>query len=144
MRLLAPLGLIGLIGLVILLVIYLLKPNYQQKYISSTYIWRLSLKYKKKKLPISKLRNILLLICQILFLLIAAFILAQPVIMRHIESTGPDKIMILDASASMRSLSGGTTRFERAVSEISKDAEDTINNGGIDDCYFSIEGLRSV
>lgn len=130
MRLLAPLGLIGLIGLVILLVIYLLKPNYQQKYISSTYIWRLSLKYKKKKLPISKLRNILLLICQILFLLIAAFILAQPVIMRHIESTGPDKIMILDASASMRSLSGGTTRFERAVSEISKDAEDTINNGG--------------
>ena len=38
-----------LIGLLILLLIYILKPNYQKKFISSTLIWKLSLKYKKKK-----------------------------------------------------------------------------------------------
>ena len=63
---LTPIGFLGLLGLVALLIIYLIKPNYQQKFISSTFIWKLSLKYKKKKIPLSKLRNILIIICQIL------------------------------------------------------------------------------
>ena len=96
MRLLTPLGLIGLLGLVVWLVIYLLKPNYQNKYISSTYIWKLSLKYKKKNIPISKLRHILLLICQVLMICAAVFILANPVIVRPSENTGPDKIIVLE------------------------------------------------
>ena len=78
MKLLTPLGLLGLIGVVALIIIYLIRPNYQQKYISSTYIWKLSLKYKKKRVPISKLRNILIIICQILALVTCALILAQP------------------------------------------------------------------
>jgi len=49
MKLLTPLGLLGLIGVVALIIIYLIRPNYQQKYISSTYIWKLSLKYKKEE-----------------------------------------------------------------------------------------------
>ena len=55
MSLLKPLGLLGLIGIIVLILIYLLKPNYQNKFISSTYIWKLSLKFKKKKLTVSKL-----------------------------------------------------------------------------------------
>lgn len=51
MNLLVPIGLLGLIGLLVLLIIYILKPNYQQKFVSSTYIWKLSLKYRKKKFP---------------------------------------------------------------------------------------------
>ena len=62
---LTPLGFLGLIGLIILIIIYIIKPNYQNKIISSTFVWKLSLKYKKNKIPISKLRNILLLLCQI-------------------------------------------------------------------------------
>ena len=46
---LTPLGFLGLIGLLILLLIYILKPNYQNKFISSTFVWKLSLKYKKKR-----------------------------------------------------------------------------------------------
>ena len=46
MSLLIPLGLLGLSGLLILLLIYILNPNYQQKLISSTYVWKISLKYK--------------------------------------------------------------------------------------------------
>ena len=49
MTLLTPLGLIGLLGVVALIIIYIIKPNHQQKFISSTHIWKLSLKYKKKK-----------------------------------------------------------------------------------------------
>ena len=78
MTLLTPLGLLGLLGLVAWLIIYLIKPNYQQKLISSTYIWKLSLKYRKKRLPISKLRNLLLILCQIFILTLCAGILAQP------------------------------------------------------------------
>ena len=63
---LTPIGFLGLIGLIILIIIYIIKPNYQNKVISSTFIWKLSLKYTRRKIPISKLRNILLLICQIL------------------------------------------------------------------------------
>ena len=78
MSLLIPLGLLGLSGLLILLLIYILKPNYQQKLISSTYVWKLSLKYKKKRLPISRLRNLLILLCQILIICCGALIMAQP------------------------------------------------------------------
>ncbi len=78
MSLLLPLGLLGLISLAVLLLIYILKPNYQQKLISSTYIWKLSLKYKRKRVPISKLRNLLIILCQIIILTMAAIILSDP------------------------------------------------------------------
>ena len=55
MTLLIPLGLLGLLSIAGLILIYIIKPNYQQKYISSTYVWALSLKLKKKRLPVSKL-----------------------------------------------------------------------------------------
>ena len=47
---LTPLGFLGFLGLVALIVIYVIKPNYQHKIISSTFIWKLSLKFKKKKI----------------------------------------------------------------------------------------------
>ena len=79
MRLLTPLGLLGLLGIVALIIIYIIKPNYQQKVISSTYVWKLSLKYRKKKIPVNKLRNFLIILCQILILTAAAMILTEPV-----------------------------------------------------------------
>ena len=72
---LTPLGFLGLTGLLVLLLIYIIKPNYQNKIVSSTFVWKLSLKDKKNKIPISKLRNILLLLCQILIITIVALML---------------------------------------------------------------------
>jgi len=63
MTILNPWALLSLVSLIVLLLIYILKPNFQQKLVSSTYVWKLSLKYKKRKLPINKLRNLLLIIC---------------------------------------------------------------------------------
>ena len=114
MNWLTPLGFLGLLGLVALIIIYIIKPNFQNKIISSTYIWKKSLKYKKKRIPISKLRNILLFICQVLAITAASLILAQPHLSDEDADKGEDAVIIIDASASMLSRDGGMTRFERA------------------------------
>ena len=75
---LTPLGFLGLISILALIIIYIIKPNYENKFISSTFVWKLSLKYKKNKLPINKLRNVILFICQVLALTAASLIIAQP------------------------------------------------------------------
>ena len=111
MSFLAPLGLLGLLGTAVLILIYLIKPNYQQKLVSSTYIWKLSLKYKKKRLPVSRLRNILIFVCQFLILAALGLSLAQPVIQSLTASPKNEKIAIIDASASMRVETDGKTRF---------------------------------
>ena len=126
MSLLTPLGLLGLIGLIVLLIIYIIKPNYQNKVISSTFVWNLSLKYRKKKIPINKLRNILLIICQVLIISISAFIIAQPFIPEQEESKSAEKIMIIDVSASMLTSTGGETRIERAVDKALEYAKATL------------------
>ena len=110
---LTPLGFLGLIGLIVLIIIYIIKPNYQNKIISSTFIWKLSLKLRKKKIPISKLRNILLFICQVLAITAASLILAQPFIMAEREVKVAERVVIIDASASMMTETDNTTRFER-------------------------------
>ena len=126
---LVPIGFLGLLGVVALIVIYVIKPNYQNKLISSTYVWRLSLKYKKKRLPVNKLQNILQFICQLLILTICGLLLAQPVLAAT-ESTDPkEKVIIIDASASMRIESNGGTRFERAIEEAKTLAETAFTSG---------------
>ena len=80
---LTPLGFLGLAGLIALIIIYIIKPNYQLKIVSSTFVWRLSLKLRKKKIPVNKLRNILLFICQVLIITSMAFLLAQPFIKKR-------------------------------------------------------------
>ena len=118
MTLLAPLGLLGLISIAVLIIIYILKPNYQQKFISSTYIWKLSLKYRKKKIPTSRLRNILLIICQLIILISLAMLLTQPSKPLFKRSNSSEVVAILDSSASMRTASDNETRFERGVNGI--------------------------
>ena len=135
MTLLTPLGLLGLLGLVGWLIIYLIKPNYQQKLISTTYIWKLSLKYRKKRLPVSKLRNLLLILCQIFILTLCAGILARPNQVIKAETYNKEVVVIIDGSASMWATDeNGVTRFEKAV----KQAKDRIDN------TFSEDGLVSI
>ena len=128
---LTPLGFLGLIGLIVLIIIYIIKPNYQQKVISTTFVWRLSLKYRKKRLPISKLHNILLFICQVLILTISALLLAQPVIYSTVVGDENEKVIIIDASASMQMTDGTSTRFEKAVDRARDVARQTMSNGGL-------------
>lgn len=130
MKLLIPWGLLGLIGIAILIIIYIIKPNYQQKFVSSTYVWRLSRKYKKKKLPTSRLIDILIIICQILIVAICSMILAKPSQILKTQTEEPEVIAIIDSSASMKAKSGDETRFQRAVSKVRALATETFAANG--------------
>ncbi len=129
MSLLVPLGLLGLIGIVALIIIYILKPNYQNKFIPSTFIWKLSLKYKKKKLPVSKLRNILLFLCQLIIITVATLILSRAIIDNSANIQNGDTIIVLDTSASMHSSLNGQTRFVRATNKALEDANKALEDG---------------
>ena len=129
---LLPIGLLGLLGVVALIVIYIIKPNYQQKRVSSTYVWQLSLKYRKRKLPVNRLRNIIQFICQVLILTISGLLIAQPVL-AALESSDPnEKVIVIDASASMLvSDHNNKTRFERAIEEAKILAEAAFNDDSL-------------
>ncbi len=127
---LTPLGFLGLIGILVLILIYILKPNFQQKFISSTFVWELSLKYRRKKIPINKVRNILLFLCQVLVITACALILAQPIIKENQKPEILEKVAIIDASASMLTEYDDVTRFERAIAEVSKLTEDVFKDKG--------------
>ena len=130
MTLLTPLGLLGLIGILVLIIIYIIRPNFQQKVVSSTYVWKLSLKYRKKRLPTSKLRDLLLIICQILVLASCAFIIAKPACIVKSTETNSETVIIIDSSASMLMSSNGKTRFERAVEAAGTKAGEVLDGGG--------------
>lgn len=131
MKLLYPLGFIALMSIGVLILIYIIKPNYQQKFISSTFVWKRSLKYVKKKLPVSKLRNILLIICQILILTLLSVVFTQPAEITKAETKEREVIAIIDSSASMRAETMGESRFERAVSKAREMADNVLSENGI-------------
>ena len=149
MTILNPWALLSLISLIVLLLIYILKPNFQQKFVSSTYVWKLSLKYKKKKLPINKLRNLLLIICQVLALTLLSAVLIHPVKITGAKIDN-EVILILDASASMRTTYEETTRFERAIELVRQKVKQTFDVDGIvsivvasNEPYFIAERLNT-
>jgi len=131
MDFLTIIGFLGLLGLVVLILIYILKPNYQKKSISSTFVWKLSLKYRRKRIPINKLRNLLIIICQIMIITASTFILAQPFIVDGLEVYDLETIIIIDASASMRAVQdNGRTRFENAVERVKTTGREALTHDG--------------
>jgi len=130
---LLALGFLGLLSLIPLIIIYIIKPNYQKKYLSSTYVWKLALKYRRRRLPINKFRNILIFLCQVLILCIGTFILIQPIAAASFAPDTAHQIIIIESSAGMRARCSeeNITRFERAVYAARAEAGMTIANGGV-------------
>ena len=122
MRFLNPAGLWLLLGVPILIIIYLIKSQHEDRPVSSTFIWKLSERFAKKRLPIRRLRRILLFILQLLMIILAAFMAAKPVM---VKGQTYDYVVILDGSASMQNVAeDGSSRFENALSAIEKQAKD--------------------
>ncbi len=131
MQLLLPLGLLGLLGVLALIIVYVIRPNYETRHINSTHIWKLSLQYKKRRLPTSKLRNVLLFLCQVLILLAMTMILAKPAIVYEAVGDDSELIAVLDSSMSMYTQSpDGVTRFDRAVDKVIADCNTVVKDGG--------------
>lgn len=122
-----PLGLLGLLAIPIIVIIYILRSKYKTKNVSSTFIWKRSLKYVKRRIPLNFIMS-LLLILQILTVIAASLAIARPTI-KPLKSE--EKIIILDASASMLITDGTSTRFDYAVEKIKEEAENIGPNNKI-------------
>ena len=99
MKFLNPNGLWLLLGVPILIIIYLIKSRHEEHSVSSTYLWKLSRRFMKKRLPLQRLRRIMLFLLQLCIIILAALMAAKPVV---IGSESHDYIVILDASAGMQ------------------------------------------
>ena len=126
MSFLNPAGLWGLLGIPVLILIYIIKPKFQEKLVTSTFIWKLSQKYKKKSLP-WQITNMLLFLVQLLAIGVISLILARPVVVT--EDGAAEKIVILDASASMMVENDTGSRFEKAKEQIAQLADDMESYG---------------
>ena len=137
---LLPIGFLGFLGLGALIAIYVLRPRYKEKVLSSTFIWRRSLKYIKKRMPLDILRTILILLCQCIIIISLTIILAKPYLFdENMVGKGTERIVIIDSSASMHArltdTSSGETRFDRAIREVKR---------SIDKWLVDEEGVLSV
>lgn len=142
MSFLNPAGLWGLLGIPVLILIYIIKPKFQEKPVTSTFIWKLSQKYKKKTLP-WQITNLLLFVMQLCIIGAISMILARPVLMT--EDGAEEKIIILDASASMMTEGENGSRFDVAKTQICAMADEMESYGKMTvivagtECYTLLE-----
>ena len=125
MSFLYPLGLLGLIGVPILIIIYIIKNKYTESVIASTYIWTLSEKFLKRRLPINKFVGIISLILQILAVIFISVAVAHPVL--TLPNSANDYLFVLDGSGSMNITREDKTRLDFAKEEIAEIIEDSAN-----------------
>ena len=142
MRFLYPLGLLGLIGIPILIIVYIIKSKYTEITVSSTYIWRLSEKFLKRRNPLNKLTGIISLILQLLMVAVISLAIAHPIII--LPGSANEYCFVLDGSASMRMTDeNGNTRFEIAKDEIEK-VIDSASEGSVYSLIYVGDGTRTV
>ena len=122
--------LVGLFALIVVVLIYIIKSKYVPKTVSSTFIWKRSMKYMKRRVPINFIMS-LLLIVQIFVVIMAALSLAD---IHTKPSKSEATIVIVDASASMNATvpdSDGKTRYELALEKIKAEAQKVDENSAM-------------
>lgn len=131
-----PWGFLGLIGVPIVILIYIIKSRYVQKPVSSTFIWKRSVKYVKRRIPINFIMSFLLIL-QILTVVLGTLAITQP---RIKPLTSNEKIVIVDASASMKTEVNGVSRFDNAKEQV----KNVINKAGANNqVTLIVAGTRS-
>ncbi len=131
MTFLYPLGLLGLIGIPVLILIYILQSKYTEQTVPSTYLWRLSEKFLKRRNPLSGLTGLIGLILEILIIALISLAIARPTVILPGEAKSYH--FILDASSSMSAEEDGTTLFENAKREIEE-----VIDGSVDGSLYSL------
>ena len=116
MTFLYPIGLLGLIGIPILIIVYLIKNRYTEQTVASTYLWRLSERFLKRRNPLSKITGIISLVLQLLLVAAVSLAVAHPTVI--LRGAAYEYCFILDGSASMNMSKDGVTRFDLAKEEI--------------------------
>lgn len=121
MKFLNPAGLLLLLALPVLIFIYLIRAHHEDRAVSSTFMWKLSERFMKKRIPLQKLQKFLLFTLQILLLICTSLMVARPAI---ITGKSTEYIAIIDGSASMQTANDrGESRFDRALEQASELAQ---------------------
>lgn len=136
-----PLGLLGLIGIPVLIAVYIIKNKYTEQTIASTYLWRLSERFLRKRRPLSKLAGIVSLLLQIACIATLSLALAHPVLV--LQGQAFEYCFILDGSGSMQTQEGETTRFAIAKENI-KEVITNATNGSEYTLVFAGESTSLV
>jgi len=103
----------------LLLLLYVLKLRRKTHVVSSCLLWEQAIEDMKANTLFQRLRRNLLLPLQVIFLTLAVFALARP-LLRGTTTMAQNIILIMDCSASMKSTDVGGTRFEAAKSDAAK------------------------
>lgn len=125
MTLLYTLGLLALIGIPVLILIYIIKNKYTEQTVTSTYLWTLSEKFIKRRIPINRLVGILSLILQILAVVLITLAIVHPILI--LPNSASAYCFVLDASGSMNIVQQGETRFEIGREKIKEIIEGAAN-----------------
>lgn len=120
--------LLGVIPIVVALhFLKLRRPSYL---VPSIMLWLPTAEDRKANVPFQRLRNLLLLLVQVLFLMLVTLSVARPAL--HSAGFLPGKaILIVDNSASMQSTEMGQTRMALAKQEAQQRIEQVSASGGI-------------
>ena len=113
-------GLLLLLAIPILVIIYVIKRENRERAVSGTYLWHLSERFLKKRLPIKRVSVFLTFLLQLIILSLFAVSAMQPA-MTLGQFSG--KIVVIDASASMLTEQDGVSRFDAAVEKAKDLAE---------------------
>lgn len=118
MSLLTPAGLIALIGVPIIIIIYIFRSKFIERQVGSTFIWKLSRRFRKNKLPISKINKFFSFISLILMVVLISLILSKPLI--TLPENANEYIVVVDTSLSMSVGKENDQRIDRANKEVKK------------------------
>lgn len=113
MKFVYPAGLWALAGVLVVAGVYLFRRKYEEKPVSSVYLWKLAQNFSKRNSPIQRLKRALVAALQLLSVAAACLMIAQPLI--PVPGAQVHYAAIVDASASMQIADGqGVSRFQRA------------------------------
>lgn len=113
MRLLYPGALFFLLFIPVIIAMYILKQKFEEREISSTYLWEQVIKDMDVNTPWQKLKSSLPLILQVLAAALLAFALTEPFWLGA-KGAVQNVILVIDNSGSMNASYEDTTRLEEA------------------------------
>lgn len=129
MNFLNPAGLWAFLGIPALIAIYLIKAQHEDRPVSSTFIWKLSSKFMKKRLPFQTVKKFLAFLLQLILIIAVALLVSRPAV---VNGKRIEYIAVIDGSASMQTRDEeGISRFENALDEVERLAKEMENGHGI-------------
>jgi VWA domain-containing protein/aerotolerance regulator-like protein len=126
----APLALIGLISLPIIVAYYMLRLRRRDVPVGSTFLWQQLVRDVEANAPWQRLRFSWLLILQLLIALLVVIAAARPFLTVS-SNLAANVVLIVDTSASMATIEGGTTRLAQAQAAARKVIADLPEGGHV-------------